>query len=86
MNHDETSTTTRRQKILFGVGSLLGLGGLLLLFIGIGTTLEFVYAQSHPVSPATALSLRIEYTIIGLILLFVSGLAVQQSVSANVAE
>ena len=86
MNHNKTPTTTRQQKILFGVGSLLGLGGLLLLFIGVGTALELVYAQSHPVPPATALSLRIEYTVAGLILLSVSGLAVRQSVSANVAE
>ena len=87
MNHNETSTTTRQQKILIGVGSLLGLGGLLLLFIGIGTALDFVYAQSHPVSLATAFLSRIEYTVAGLTLLFVGfGLAVRQLVSANVAE
>ena len=79
--------TTRRQKILISVGFLLGLTGLLLFFIGIGTTLDFIYAQSRPVPPATAVLSRLEYTVAGLILLFAgSGLAVRQLVSANLAD
>lgn len=49
--------------------------GVCLLVLGLGTALDFVVAQSHPVSPQKAPSLKIEYSIVGTVL-FLSGVVI----------
>lgn len=59
------SSATLRRVLVVG----LVLAGALLLFIGLGSALDALVAQSHPIDPATALLLRAEYTLAGAILL-----------------
>lgn len=55
--------------------TVLGLGGLLLIGIGLGTALDYLVAQSHPVGPMQAFLLRAEYTVAGVFLLVAGGVA-----------
>jgi hypothetical protein len=58
------------------VGIVMGLGGILLLFIGLGTALDYMVAQSHPIGATKALLLRAEYTVAGVFfIIFGFGLA-----------
>lgn len=52
-----------------GVGIVLGLGGLLLVEVGLGTALDYLIAQSHRVGATKAFLLRAEYTMTGILLL-----------------
>ena len=63
-----------------GVGIVMGLGGVLLLFIGLGTALDYMVAQSHPIGATQALLLRVEYTVVGVFFI-ISGFGLARKVS-----
>lgn len=50
---------------------MLALGGLLLAGVGLGTALDYLVAQSHPIGTKKALLLRAEYTMPGILLLII---------------
>lgn len=50
-------------------GLLAGLVGLFLLFVGVGTAVDYLVAQSHEVGVVTAFALRAEFTVAGTVLL-----------------
>lgn len=58
-----------------GVGIVLGLGGLLLVGVGLGTALDYLIAQSPPVGATKAFLLRAEYTMTGILLITGVGVA-----------
>lgn len=62
------------------VGIVMGLGGVLLLVIGLGTALDYIVAQSHPLGATHALLLRAEYTAAGVFFL-ISGVGLARKVS-----
>lgn len=55
------------------IGLLLGLCGVPLFLVGVGTAVDYLCCQSHPVPPAVAFSLKLEFTVAGS-LLMVAGL------------
>lgn len=59
---------------------MLGLGSLLLLGVGSGTALDYLIAQSYPVTRTDARLLRAEYTVAGIGLL-VAGVTLLQTLS-----
>lgn len=63
-----------------GVGIVMGLGGVLLLFIGLGTALDYMVAQSHPIGATKALLLRAEYSVVGVFFI-ISGFGLARYVS-----
>ena len=63
-----------------GVGIVMGLGGILLLFIGLGTALDYMVATSHPIGATKALLLRAEYTLAGVFFI-ISGFGLVRMVS-----
>jgi hypothetical protein len=50
------------------IGLVVLLGGFVLLFIGVGTAIDALYAWSHPVDLLDAFLLKIEYTVAGIVL------------------
>lgn len=51
-------------------GSLvLGISGLIVVGIGVGTGIDFLFASSHPIGVIEAFLLRAEYTVAGTFLL-----------------
>jgi hypothetical protein len=56
-------------KTLRKIGLAVGLCGLPLFLIGAGTTVDYLCCQSHPVPVAVAFSLKIEFTLAGLLLM-----------------
>ena len=74
-------------SLWLGAGIVMVLGGLLLLFIGLGTALDYMVAQSHPVGATEALLLRAEYTAAGVFFVITGfGLARQVSGSSTAAS
>lgn len=66
---DETSPGGFQPEKLRRAGLVLGLCGLPLFLIGIGTAVDYLCCQSHPVPPAIAFSMRLEFTVAGLLLI-----------------
>lgn len=65
-----------------GVGIVMALGGILLLFIGLGTALDYMVATSHPIGATKALLLRAEYTVAGIFFI-ISGFGLVRMVSGS---
>ena len=51
------------------IGLLLGLCGIPLFLVGVGTAIDYLCCQSHPVPTAVAFSLKLEFTVAGSILM-----------------
>lgn len=64
------------------VGIVVGLGGILLLVIGLGTALDYMVAQSHPIEPTIPFLLRAEYTLAGVFFI-ISGFGLARKVSGS---
>lgn len=71
-SRDGSAPSTRRHRV-FSIGTLVlsVVGGFLLLY-GLGTALDFIYLQSHPVAPIEAFKIGVEYTVAGGVLLLVT--------------
>lgn len=50
------------------VGVLVGLVGLVLLFVGVGSAVDLLVTQSQPVGLVAALSVGAEFTVVGVVL------------------
>lgn len=81
---DETSPGAFQPEKLRRASLVLGLCGLTLFLTGIGTAVDYLCCQSHPVPPAVAFSLRLEFTVAGLLLIIAGfGLVLLRPLSAS---
>lgn len=51
------------------IGLVVGASGVPLFLLGVGTAIDYLCCQSHPVPPAVAFSLKLEFTVAGLLLM-----------------
>ena len=73
-----------RAETVRKTGLVVFLCGIPPLLYGLGTAYDYLCCQSHPVPTAVAFSLKIEFTVAGLVLLFVGvGLVVLPPLSSS---
>lgn len=63
--------TLWKHRLVRLAGLLAGLVGLFLLFVGVGTAVDYLVAHSHNVGVVAAFALRAEFTVAGAVLLLV---------------
>lgn len=56
-------------KTLRRIGLVVGLCGFPLFLLGVGTAVDYLCCQSHPVPAVVAFSLKIEFTVAGILLM-----------------
>lgn len=83
--NDEAPLTHWQRRIVRTGGIVIGLGGLLLLAIGLGTALDQMVAHSHPVGAIEALLVRSEHTLAG-VLFMITGFGFALKVSDSNAR
>lgn len=66
---NRTLIMSLRPELLRRIGLGVWLCGFPLFLIGVGTAVNYLCCQSHPVPAAVAFSLKIEFTVAGLLLM-----------------